>query len=117
MPECYQPIYLKQQNLIVACGKCLNCQTNKKREISLRASVEIDKYKYKHFITNTYNDFNMHYNCEGRPSLNREENINYIKNLDIAQKRHYRAEGREAEFISCLKTFLEEREKGLFCHI
>ena len=26
-------------------------------------------------------------------------------------------EGREAEFIGCLKTFLEDKEKDLFCHI
>lgn len=98
MPECYQPIYLKSQDIIVACGKCLNCQTNKKREIALRTSVEIERYKYKHFICNTYNDLQMPRTVEGRETLRRQENINFIKNLDIAQKRQYRAQGIESEF-------------------
>ena len=96
MPKCYQPFYLKSQNMLIPCGKCLNCQSNKKRELAHRASVEIEKMNYKEFITLTYNDLEMP-TIKNQMSLDEKQITDYIKRLDISQKRHYRAEGIESK--------------------
>lgn len=94
---CYEPIYLKKLDMLVNCGKCLNCISRKKREHGLRVMNEFENYKYKQFATITYNDLYIPINEHGQPSLVKKHAVDYIKRLNIAQKRHYRAEGIEAE--------------------
>lgn len=96
MAQCYEPIYLNKLDMFVPCGKCLNCISNKKREHGLRVMNEIEPMKYKHFVTLTYNDLYLPINEHNEATLQKQHIVNYIKNLDISQKRHYRAEGKEA---------------------
>jgi len=50
MPDCYNKIILKDKNIEVPCGKCLNCLNNKKKEKALRFIQEMNDYKFKLFI-------------------------------------------------------------------
>lgn len=95
--NCYQPFYLRKQNIIIACGKCLNCQSNKKKEYAWRTSVELEKYKNKHFITLTYTEQDLPRTENGEGSLKKEHLTNYIKNLRIKQERDYRLCEEKAE--------------------
>ena len=50
MADCYNKIILKEKNIEVPCGKCLNCLNNKKKEKALRFIQEMNNYKFKLFI-------------------------------------------------------------------
>ena len=103
MPECYNKIYIAKNDIMVNCGKCLNCISNKKREYGLRASVEIEKFQNKIFATLTYNDltvpYNVNANKEAKLSLREEHAKNFIKRVRQQLKRDF--SGNQLKYFMC----------------
>ena len=57
---CTHPVYLKEQNIIVPCGKCFYCRRKYILMWSLRLTHELLTYNNKAvFVTLTYNDDNL----------------------------------------------------------
>ncbi len=57
---CTHPIYLKEQDLVVPCGKCFYCRRKYVLQWSLRLTHELISYNNNAvFITLTYNDDNL----------------------------------------------------------
>lgn len=83
MAECYNKIYLKKQKIIVNCGKCLNCISNKKKEYGLRMmhERETDKSLTSYFATLTYRDSDIPFNKAGFQTLSKEHIKSYIRKL------------------------------------
>lgn len=101
MPKCYNPIYIEKNDILVNCGKCLNCVSNKKRDYALRASVEIEKYPNKIFATLTYNEMEVPYrkNKDGeiKLSLSEEHARNFIKRVRYQLKKEF--SGNELKYF------------------
>lgn len=95
MPDCYNKIFLKEKEIFVNCGKCLNCLENKKKEHAARFINEIESEKYinKYFITLTYDEIMAPRDSKGRTTLSKEHLKKYIKSLQYLHKRHYQESG------------------------
>lgn len=92
MAKCYNQIYIAKNDILVNCGKCLNCISNKKRDYGLRASVEIEKYPNKVFATLTYNEMEVPYKVKDEKiklSLSEEHARNFIKRVRQQLKRDF----------------------------
>lgn len=90
MAKCYNRIYLKDKNIEVDCGKCLNCIENRKQEAATRMMLEIGEgYINKYFITLTYDPLYAEYDENGLTMLNQNHIKTYVKALQYIQKRHY----------------------------
>ena len=58
--SCTHPVYLKEQDIIVPCGKCFYCRRKYILMWSLRLTHELITYENKAvFVTLTYNDENL----------------------------------------------------------
>lgn len=106
MAKCYNRIYLKDKNIEVDCGKCLNCLENRKQEAATRMMLEIGEgYINKYFITLTYDPLYSEYDENGLTMLNRNHVKEYIKALQYIQKRHYgeryKLEKNKLKYIMC----------------
>lgn len=89
MPRCYNKIYIKKYDIHVDCGKCLNCEENRKRETSLRMQLESSNYINKYFVTLTYDPMKATYDEKGQTVLNKKHIKAYIEALQYVQKQHY----------------------------
>lgn len=77
--NCLYPYFLKSQNIFVPCGKCINCLYSKKKEWSLRLSLELsDKVAY--FGTLTYAVFK---------ELNKKDIQLFLKSIRRSLDYHY----------------------------
>ena len=93
--KCYQPIFINKNldinvfpfGLLVPCGKCLACREAQKREWSYRVLHESSYYKYKHFITLTYNSESVPKDTNGRLVLYKPDLKAYIKRCREALRR------------------------------
>lgn len=90
MAQCYNKIYLKDKKIEVNCGKCLNCQENRKQEASTRMMLEIQNYINKYFITLTYDPLLAEYDENGFTKLNKDHVKAYIKSLQYILKKIYK---------------------------
>lgn len=70
-----------REHVVVACGKCIECQMQKSREWAFRIMAECSLYEKNCFITLTYNDENLYYNDVGEPSVSRREVQLFMKSL------------------------------------
>lgn len=92
MPQCYNKIFLKDKNIEVECGKCLNCLENRKREAVTRFLCDTQDYKNKYFITLTYDPLKLDisdYDANGLTKLNKKHVKAYREALVYLHKRHY----------------------------
>lgn len=87
MAECYNKIYLKEKDIEVECGKCLNCLENKKKEKALRLVHEMNNYQYKTFITLTMDEIRATRCKTGETEVRKQELKNYIKRLKYYDDR------------------------------
>ena len=79
---------LKEKNIEVPCGKCLNCLNNKKKEKALRFIQEMNNYKFKLFITLTMNEVQATRSKSGRTSLDKDMFKKYIMQLQYWEKKY-----------------------------
>lgn len=86
--ECLSPMNIQRPNgqgnkdrIIVPCGKCAGCLTNRRNDWSLRLRFEHENAKSTHFVTLTYSDDNMHYNDHFIPSVNKEHIQLFMKKI------------------------------------
>lgn len=57
--QCNKPIFLRQYDFFVPCGKCMACRIARSREWSIRLLHEMDYFDESVFVTLTYNDENL----------------------------------------------------------
>lgn len=88
MADCYNKIYLKDKDIEVECGKCLNCIANKKKEKALRLIHEMNDFRYKYFITLTMDELNATRCKDGRTEVRKKDLTAYIKHLQYWAKRY-----------------------------
>lgn len=86
MAECYNKIWIEKQQIMVDCGKCLNCIQNKKREIALRAVQEMSDKKNIYFATLTYDELHIIQTKDGR-TISKTQIRNYIKRVRQQMRR------------------------------
>lgn len=102
MADCYNKIYLKEKDIEVNCGKCLNCIENNKKEKSLRLVHEMNNFKYKYFITLTMDEIQATRSKSGLTEVRKKDLTAYIKHLQYWAKRYSRSEKYEKiKYISC----------------
>lgn len=102
MAECYNKIYLKNKDIEVECGKCLNCIENKKKEKALRLVHEMNNYKFKYFITLTMDELQATRNKEGLTEVRKKDLTKYIKHLQYWAKRYsITDEAGKIAYLSC----------------
>ena len=67
MPACYHPIdiYVRDQHkgFLVPCGKCVACLERKRQQYMLRAQYEMKAFRYCYFVTLSYSDNYLPYEC------------------------------------------------------
>jgi len=56
--QCTNPYYVTSQNLLVPCGKCLQCRIAHSREWALRVLHEMNFWEDSAFVTLTYSEEN-----------------------------------------------------------
>ena len=102
MAECYNKILLKDKNIEVECGKCLNCLANKKKEKALRIVHEMNDYKFKTFITLTMDDIRAERCKSGKTEVRKETLTKYIRQLQYYDKQYLRIrDAKPLKYISC----------------
>lgn len=103
MAECYNKIILKDKNIEVNCGKCLNCIENKKKEKALRLIHEMNDYKFKYFITLTMSELEASRSKSGVTTVRKEDLRNYIKKLQYYEKRYNMITSNKSKlkYIAC----------------
>lgn len=103
MPECYNKIILKDKNIEVNCGKCLNCLNNKKKEKALRFIQEMNNYKFKLFITLTMDELQATRSKSGRTTVDKNMFTLYIKKLQYWEKKYNMKINKDnaMKYISC----------------
>lgn len=105
MSECYNKIILKDKNIEVECGKCLNCINNKKKEKALRLIQEMNNYKFKLFITLTMDEIQATRSKSGLTSLDKNMFTLYIKKLQYWEKKYNmkiaKDNSMKMKYISC----------------
>lgn len=91
--KCISPITLKIQNplnkdgkVIVPCGKCINCLTNRRESWIIRL-IEEFKTKKATFLTLTYNDENLVYADSEKPTLSKRDVQLFLKRLRKSLKK------------------------------
>ena len=91
--KCISPITLKIQNplnkdgkVIVPCGKCMNCLTNRRESWIIRL-IEEFKTKKATFLTLTYNDENLVYADGEKPTLSKRDVQLFLKRLRKSLKK------------------------------
>lgn len=102
MADCYNKIYLKDKDIEVNCGKCLNCIENKKKEKALRLVHEMNDYKFKHFITLTMDEVRASRNIEGKTEVRKLDLRNYVKKLQYYDAKYLRiSNAKKMKYIAC----------------
>ena len=104
MAKCYNKVYLKEKNIWVNCGKCLNCIAEKQKEIANRFIKEIDNAGLwrRYFITLTYDPLHAEYNKNNETVLNKKHLKSYIEKLQYQVKKSNRIDGEVAmKYVSC----------------
>lgn len=103
MADCYNKIYLKSKDIEVACGKCLNCLENKKKEKALRLIHEMNNYKFKLFVTLTMDDLRASRNKDGLTEIRKRELNNYIKRLQYYELKYNGGDKKapKLKYIAC----------------
>lgn len=86
MARCYNQIYLKDKDITVDCGKCLNCLSNKAKEYGMRMQQEADRYKSWYFFTLTYNDLTVPWK-NNKLSLRKDDITKMIKRINKDVKK------------------------------
>ena len=69
------------RGLLVPCRKCLACQNERKKELSIRALHESKKYKNVSFLTLTYDNANCPMTSKGNYTLNKKQVSLYLKRV------------------------------------
>lgn len=103
MAECYNKIILKDKNIEVECGKCLNCLNNKKKEKALRFIQEMNNYKFKLFITLTMDEIQATRSKSGLTTVDKNMFTLYIKKLQYWEKKYNMKINKDnaMKYISC----------------
>lgn len=103
MAECYNKILLKDKNIEVECGKCLNCLNNKKKEKALRFIQEMNNYKFKLFITLTMDELQATRSQSGKTTVDKNMFTLYIKKLQYWEKKYNMKINKDnaMRYISC----------------
>lgn len=103
MAECYNKIILKEKNIEVPCGKCLNCLNNKKKEKALRFIQEMNNYKFKLFITLTMDEVRATRSKSGRTTIDKDMFKKYIMKLQYWEKKYNMkiTKNDSMKYISC----------------
>lgn len=97
--SCLNKIYIKEQGIRVDCGKCINCIKREKKQKAYRTMVELKKYKYKYFITLTYDNENLIIK-DKKMVLNKNDLQKYIRAVrDKARKITNKK--AEIKYIAC----------------
>lgn len=82
------PIYIRNPNrflnggflyLKVPCGKCVNCNRNKRSEWLTRLVIHNDDNPFSYFVTLTYSDDQLYYNVNNVPSVNKKHVQDFLK--------------------------------------
>lgn len=89
--RCPQPISIRQKDGSfehVPCGKCMACLSNRRNSWSVRLQHELKHANFAHFITLTYDDYNIWQNENTVPSVNKSHVQKFFKRFRHAIKPH-----------------------------
>lgn len=78
---CLHPYYLRDDNLYVPCGKCPNCRSRLRFDLSTRIFFETAFAKSAFFITLTYNDESLPLSKEGKPAFDKIQVQDFMKRI------------------------------------
>ena len=102
MAECYNKIYLKEKDIEVSCGKCLNCLENKKKEKAIRLVHEMNNYKFKTFITITMDEIRATRNKAGMTEVSKKDLKSYIRKLQYYDKEYLKISNeKRMKYVAC----------------
>lgn len=79
--ECLHPYYIRDQNLYVPCGRCPNCRSRARYDLSTRIFLETALAGSAYFITLTYNEDNLPCTEQGKPCFNKKQVQDFMKRV------------------------------------
>lgn len=82
--KCKSPFFVKDQKILVPCGKCLSCRINKRSAWTGRMILELQSHSYAMFLTLTYSDENL----PDPPYISKRELQLFFKRLRKACGNH-----------------------------
>lgn len=81
--QCMSPVRIYNQKLgryiDVPCGKCPACYRNRRRQWSLRLMLESVHHTTSHFVTLTYDDFDLPRDSLGNPTFDKVQVQKFMK--------------------------------------
>lgn len=79
-----------KERMLVPCGKCLSCLSNRRADWSFRLNEELRDSETAHFITLTYDDENLPLGHNDVPTLYKKDIQDFIKRLrfEVASKHN-----------------------------
>lgn len=75
--QCTRPLWLKDQNIFVPCGKCVGCKIRRRSDWAHRVLHESTFHRSNLFVTLTYNDYNLPKDC----SIHKSEMQKFFKRV------------------------------------
>ena len=79
----------QKDRIIVPCGKCANCLSNRRNDWSIRLKIEMESATSALFITLTYDDEHIEYNLNYEPSVVKKTMQDYLKRIRKYSKFRY----------------------------
>lgn len=93
--QCTHPIYLPDQDQEVACGYCIPCLHNARRDWCVRMWFEAKDSEAAYFVTLTYNDWNLPRDeNSGFATLQKSDVQEFLQKVKKKCRKSYRENGK-----------------------